>query len=126
MSVARISLALFFLLSGANHFLSPSFYLAVMPPYLPWHVQLVAISGVAEIAGGVGVLLPQTRKLAAWGLIALLVVVLPANIQAISTGMMIAGRAVPHWMLWMRVPLQAVLIIWVYLSCLHRNQEGIR
>ena len=125
-SVARISLALFFVVSGVNHFLSPNFYLAIMPPYLPWHVQLVAISGVAEIAGGVGVLFPQTRKLAACGLIALLVAVFPANIQAISTGITIAGRAVPHCILWMRVPFQVVFMIWVYLTCLYRPPAGIR
>jgi uncharacterized membrane protein len=115
---SRNLLALFFIVSGANHFLSPNFYLAVMPSYLPWHAQLVAISGAAEIAGGLGVFLPQTRRLAGWGLIALLIAVFPANIQAISTGMVVAGHAIPAWMLWLRLPLQVVVLIWVYCTCL--------
>lgn len=106
MKIARILLALFFIISGANHFLSPDFYLAIMLPYFPLHAQLVAISGAAEVAGGLGVLFPPTRKLAAWGLIALLVAIFPANIQAISTGMVIADRAVPNWILWSRLLLQ--------------------
>jgi uncharacterized membrane protein len=121
LSLARTFLALFFVVSGINHFLSPTFYLAILPSYLPWHAQLVAVSGAAEILGGLGVLFPATRKLAAWGLIALLVAVFPANIEAISSGMVIAGHAVPNWMQWARLPLQLVFLIWVYLTCLKRT-----
>jgi uncharacterized membrane protein len=119
-------LVLFFVVSGLNHFLSPHFYLAIVPSYLPWHAPLIAISGVAEILGGLGVLLPATRKFAAWGLIALLVAVFPANIEAISTGMVIAGNVVPKWMLWARLPLQLVFASWVYLTCLKRTSAGAR
>jgi uncharacterized membrane protein len=122
-NLSRILLALFFIASGANHFLSADFYLAVMPAYLPWHAQLVAISGAAEIAGGLGVLLPQTRRLAGWGLIALLIAVFPANIQTISMGMVIAGHVVPAWLLWLRLPLQVVFLIWVYYTCLSQPTE---
>lgn len=118
MNFSRILLALFFIVSGANHFLSPNFYLSAMPPYFPWRAQLVAISGAAEITGALGVLLPQTRRLAGWGLIALLVAVFPANIQAISTGMIIGGHVVPVWILWARLPFQLLFLTWVYHTCL--------
>ena len=89
-----------------------------MPPYLPWHAQFVAISGAAEIVGAFGVLFSQTRRPAGCGLMVLLVAIFPANIRAISTGMVLAGHIVPAWMLWARLPLQAVLLIWVYRACL--------
>lgn len=80
--------------------------------------QLVAISGAAEIIGGIGILWPPTRHFAAFGLIALLLAVFPANVEAIRKGMTVAGHAVPPWMLWARLPLQLLLIAWVYVACL--------
>jgi uncharacterized membrane protein len=88
-----------------------------VPPQLPSPAALVAITGAAEIAGGLGLLWQPTRRLAAAGLIALLLAVFPANIYAAVTGMEISGRAVPQWLLWLRLPLQPVLIGWVYLAC---------
>lgn len=87
-----------------------------MPKSLPWPTALVYISGVAEIAGGAGLLFTRTRKIAALGLIGLLVAVFPANIYAAQHGMEVAGRAVPAWILWLRLPLQGVLIAWVYFA----------
>lgn len=106
-----------FIAAGAIHFISPKSYLAMMPPFLPWPAALVFISGVAEIAGGSGLLWPRTRKLAALGLIALLIAVFPANIYAAVHGMQIGGRSVPLWILWARLPLQPLLIAWVYFGC---------
>ncbi len=88
-----------------------------MPPVLPWPLALVYLSGAAEIAGGLGVLWPQTRKIAALGLIVLLIAVFPANIYAALHGMQIGGRVIPPWLLWARLPLQALLIAWVYFAC---------
>ena len=122
MNFSQCLLALFFVVAGVNHFVSPKIYLSIMPSYFPWPAQLVALSGAVEIAGGIGVLLPQTRKLAGWCLIALLGAVFPANIQAISAGMVIVGHALPNWMLWLRLPLQVVLVIWVYRTCLSRKR----
>jgi uncharacterized membrane protein len=84
-----------------------------MPDYLPAHEELVAISGVAEIAGGLGVLLRPTQRAAGWGLILLLLAVFPANIYAVQHGMKISGKEVPTWLLWARLPLQLVMIWWV-------------
>ena len=117
MNAARLLLALFFILAGLNHFIAPSIYLALVPTYLPWPGLLVALSGSAEIIGGLGVLPAATRVWAGWGLIALLLAVFPANVQAISSGMIIGGHAVPTWLLWARLPFQGLLIAWVYWVC---------
>lgn len=114
---ARIALAVFFVVAGLNHFISPSPYLAIMPPFLPWPLALVYLSGIGEIAGGIAVLVPAMRKLAGVGLIGLLVAVFPANIYAALHGMELGGSAVPPALLWLRLPLQALLIAWVYFAC---------
>lgn len=79
--ILAILLGLFFIAAGINHFAHPVFYVRMVPPYLPVHALLVQISGVCEILGGVGLLLPATRRIAAFGLIALLIAVFPANVQ---------------------------------------------
>ncbi len=109
-------LALFFAVAGANHFIAPEPYLAIMPPSLPWPKALVYITGAAEMAGAAGILFRTTRKLAAFGLITLLLVVFPANIYAAMHGMQIDDYTVPAWLRWARLPLQAVLVIWVYIA----------
>ena len=117
-AVALWVLAAFFVVAGLNHFLNPGPYLAMMPPYLPWHEGLIIVSGIAEIAGGLGILIPKMRRLAGWGLIALLVAVFPANVQVALHGW--PGAQIPQWTLWARLPLQGVLIAWVYWVCRDR------
>lgn len=107
-------LAAFFIVGGVMHFVLPATYAGVMPPWLPYHAALVAISGVAEIAGGVGVLLPPLRRAAGWGLILLSIAVFPANVQMLLD-VQAAGR--PGWqiaLLVIRLPLQAALIWWIW------------
>ncbi len=116
--VARAALALFFFVAGANHFRAPEFYLPIMPPYLPWPMALIDASGAAEMAGAIGILVPPWRRAAAWGLIALLVAVLPANLEGAWNGMSFGGHAVPAWMLWARLPFQFVFIAWIHWTCL--------
>jgi uncharacterized membrane protein len=120
-SLSRLALALFFIVAGIAHFIAPAPYLAIMPPYIPWPAEIVALSGIAEILGGLGILFRSTRRAAGWWLIALLVAVFPANIYAISTGMVIGGHDLPGWMLWARLPLQLLLLIWVWRVCLGRT-----
>ncbi|MFN2475972.1 MAG: DoxX family membrane protein [Chthoniobacterales bacterium] len=114
---SRAVLAGFFVLAGVMHFVSPRPYVAIVPPSLPSPVALVYISGAAEIAGGIGTLFRPTRRLAAIGLITLLIAVFPANIYAAVHGMQFRGEAVPGWLLWARLPLQALLVAWVYIAC---------
>jgi len=113
---SRLLLSAFFIVAGICHFVFPAAYLAIVPPFLPWPEGLVWISGIAEIAGGIGVLLESTRRVAGYGLIALLVAVFPANVYAVFAGTTIDGWAVPTWLLWLRLPFQAALIVWVWRS----------
>jgi uncharacterized membrane protein len=109
-SILKIFFGLFFVGAGVNHFLATNFYLRMMPAYVPWHIELVRISGVAEIALGILMLIPKTSVLAAWGLIALLIAVFPANLQ-----MALHPDTFPEFTatsLWIRLPLQGVLIAW--------------
>ena len=76
------------------------------------HLEVVYISGVIEILLGLLLLLPETRKLAAWGLILLLLAVFPANIYHLSSGG--AGMGFPVWSLVIRLPVQFLLIYWAY------------
>ena len=87
-------------------------YEKIIPPQLGHAPELVAISGIAEIAGGLGLINPRTRRAAGWGLIALLVAVWPANIYMAIEADRFAAAA-PAWILWARVPLQVAMIWWV-------------
>jgi len=102
----------FFVLAGINHFLNPAMYMAIMPSYLPWHRGLVYLSGIFEIIFGALLFFRRTTKLAAWGLIALLVAVFPANIQMALHPELYAQFSPAA--LWFRLPLQFVLIAFVY------------
>ncbi len=111
----RVLLGAFFVLGGINHFRDADFYLPMMPPYLPYHLELIYLSGVAEIALGVAVLIPQTRRLAAWGLILLLIAIFPANIHVAVYDVPIGGatEGAGVWN-WVRLPFQLVLIAWAW------------
>lgn len=101
-----------FLAAGALHFLRPRMYEAIMPRYLPAHRELVYASGVAELAGGVGVLHPKTRRAAGWWLIATLVGVFPANVEMAVNAERFAQFPKP--LLYARLPLQGALIALVW------------
>ena len=101
-----------FALAGANHFVHTDFYLGIMPPYLPWHTALVYASGAAEILLGVMLLFRRVERLAAWGMIALIVAVTPANLH-----MAVHAELYPRYSpaaLWVRLALQIILIAWAY------------
>lgn len=119
---ARYFLAVFFVLAGLNHFLNPRPYLAMMPSWLPFPNFLNYLSGAAEVAGGVGVLLSRWQRAAGWGLIILLVAIFPANIHIALNGW--EGVQVERWLLWARLPLQFVLVAWVYYACLGRSKTA--
>ena len=123
MVILRWLLGLLFIAAGANHFRDPDFYLPMMPPYLPWHTQLIAISGVAEILGGLGLLVPQTRHWAGYGLIALLIAVFPANLHMALNHISPGGTHVEPWVLWARLPFQPLFIAWVWLVAL-KSKKG--
>jgi uncharacterized membrane protein len=112
-------IAILFIGAGILHFVRPARYAGIVPYMLPHPLLLVYVSGLAELAGGIGVLFPQTRIVAGRGLILLLIVVFPANVQ-----MLVSARAAgaPHWfeaILWVRLPVQGLLIAWVWRATLH-------
>lgn len=108
---ARGVLAIFMGCMGLAHLVAPAPFVRAMPPYLPWHLGLVYLSGLFEIAGGVGLLVPRVRAAAAWGLIALFIAVFPANVH-----MALHADEAPlaAWVLWARLPFQLVFIAWAY------------
>jgi uncharacterized membrane protein len=97
-----------FLATGSLHLLKPRIYEAIMPDYLPAHRELVLASGVAEMAGGAGLLADRTVRPAGWWLIATLVAVFPANLHMALHPE--RYRSIPRWALWLRLPLQLVII----------------
>ena len=110
---SRLALGVAFIGAGVNHFAMPSAYERIVPPSMKGRAsELVAVSGVAEIAGGVGVLLPFTRRVSGLGLIALLAAVFPANLY-------MARRPdhfhrIPRWALYVRLPLQPLMMWWAW------------
>ena len=106
-----------YVVAGVLHFVAPELYVQIIPPMLPAPLALVYLSGVAEIAVGIGVLIPRTRRYAAWATIALLIAIFPANVY-MATSMIVVdgiGGSDPSPLIrWGRLPLQGVLILWAY------------
>ena len=116
-TVATVLLGALFIAAGANHFVHPALYRHIVPPSFPSPALLVVISGVAEIAGGIGVLIARTRKAAGIGLVLLLLAVFPANVYMAQHPELYRDMA-SATALYIRLPLQAVLIAWVWWVCL--------
>jgi uncharacterized membrane protein len=114
---------MFFVVAGANHFRTPDVYLGMMPPWLPRPLTLVYVSGMAEILGGIGALIPFARQSSGWGLIALLIAVFPANLHVALQGHMPGSDFSPA-VLWARLPFQLILIAWLWWSTIapQRNE----
>lgn len=110
---SRLLLCMAFVGAGVNHFVMPRTYERIVPPSMKGRAQsLVAVSGVAEVAGGLGVLLPWTRRSAGLGLIALLAAVFPANLYMARTPEQF--RKIPRWALYARLPLQPLMMWWAW------------
>jgi len=114
--MSRAVLGITFLVTGALHFLRPRIYEAMMPRYLPAHREMVDASGMAELAGGAGVL--AGRRLAGWWLIATLIAIFPANVEMAVHAERF--RRVPEPLLWARLPVQGLLIAWAYRAAIRR------
>ena len=111
-SITLYFLAAFLIYAGIGHFRNAKFFLKIVPPWLPNPQFIVDASGVIEIICGLGLLFPQTRPWAAWATIALLIAIFPANIYMLTSGKF---KRIPQWFLWLRLPLQGVLIWWAWL-----------
>jgi uncharacterized membrane protein len=105
-------LGAFFVIAGTLHFLRPRPYVAIVPDALPRKREIVYVSGVAEIVGGAAVLAAPTRRGAGWWLIATLIAIFPANVNmAVNADRF---RAIPRSLLWARLPVQGLLMAWVW------------
>ena len=110
--ISLLVMSVLYVIAGINHFISPLFYKQIMPPYIPWHMPLIYVTGILEIILGILLIPIFTRRIAAWGIIILLILVFPANIN-----MMINYWQEENPDLWitiLRLPLQFVLIWWAY------------
>ena len=108
----RVLLIAFYFFAGSYHFINPEFYISIMPPAFPLHAEAVYISGFFEVAGGIGVLIPRLRKIAGWGLLALLVAVYPANIYMALTPE--AFPEAPLSLLYLLLLFQFIFFYWAY------------
>ena len=112
--------ALLFLAAGVLHFVMPVFFDRIVPPWVPNARMATYVSGVFEIVGAIGLLIPATRVAAAWGLIALLVAVLPANIHMLNQARAAGESAGFIIGLWVRLPVQPLLMWWVWRVAIRR------
>lgn len=115
-SAVRVLVALAMVAIGIAHFANPEPFVRIVPAFLPAPRALVLLSGGFEVLGGLGLLVPRVRVLAAWGLVALYVAVFPANVNMAVHQIQVSDPPLPGWAPWARLPLQAVLIgvaIWL-------------
>ncbi len=110
-TVGKWTFAALFIAAGIGHFVAPDMYVRIMPPYLPFHRPLVFLSGAIEVILGVLLLIPRYSRFAAWGLIALLVAIFPANIYLYQHQEILRASPIVHLI---RLPLQGVLILWAF------------
>jgi uncharacterized membrane protein len=110
--IALYIMILFYAGAGINHFVHPDFYLKIMPPWIPWHEELVFISGICEVLFALLLVFPVTRRLGAYCIIALLIAVFPANIQMLLDHYRDNNPMI--WLAIIRLPIQLVLIWWAY------------
>ena len=100
-------------MTGALHVLKPDLFVKIVPPVLPWPMGLVYLSGFFELAGAVGLLIPRFQRAAGYGLVALLIAVLPANIYMAAAPVTFGGFFDHPLYHWIRIPFQGVLMAWV-------------
>ena len=110
-TISKYLLVIFMVIAGTMHFVNPAFFLKIMPPYLPLHKELVLLSGVAEVLLGILLLVPKTSRMAAWGIVALLIAVFPANLYVYQHQDILPASPVVHVL---RLPLQGLFILWAY------------
>lgn len=106
-------LGILFLLAGINHFRKPKIYEKIIPPFFPVHSTLVILSGVAEMVLGFMIMNKNTQTVAAWGIIALLILFLPIHFFMLKNEK--ASLKLPKWILILRIPLQFLLVAWAFL-----------
>ncbi|MEP6781241.1 MAG: hypothetical protein ABJC26_15195 [Gemmatimonadaceae bacterium] len=117
-------LSAIFLVIGVTHFVAPHSFERIVPAWVPDARMAVIFSGVAEVAGGIGLLIPATRRLAGWCLIALLIAVFPANIHMLQLARNAHESALNIAILWIRLPFQPLLIWWLWKAAVRNRGEN--
>jgi uncharacterized membrane protein len=112
----RLALAIALIAVGTDHWANPGRYLAMMPPWVPLHYEMVLFTGAAEIAGAIGMLLRKTRSLAGLALALYFVAVFPANIHNALNGLAVDGLPQAAWYYWVRLPFQPLAVWWALFS----------
>ena len=113
-AAALVIAAASYIIVGIAHFTHVDFFISIMPPWLPWHIELVWLSGLFEILGGVGLLIPRFRRMSSWGLIMLLIAVYPANLHMALNPEPFIAAGMPLWGLYLRLPFQFIFIAWAW------------
>ena len=111
---ALIATGLTFIFAGVSHFFIPDTFIKLMPPFVPFPLAMVYVSGIFEILGGIGLIVSKTRRAASYGLILLLLAVYPANIYVAMENIQLGGFMSNSFYQWFRVVLQIPLIFWVW------------
>jgi uncharacterized membrane protein len=109
----RISIAVMFVFTGVSHFIFTEEMAVMVPPIFPEKTLLIYFTGICEIAGVIGLLIPSLRPLAGWALVIFLLGVLPANIYSAMHSVGMGGHVKGPVYLWFRVPLQIFFISWI-------------
>ena len=129
--VGRLMLAALFLFAAAFHFFRAQWFLPIMPPWVPLPMTAIIVSGIAELAGAIGLVIPSIKiqRAAGWGLLLLLVAVFPANIHMAEAHIQVHGIPTKNWMSWARLPFQPIIMFAVSWAAgiwpRPRDQEGI-
>ena len=112
--ISFILLIIGYIAAGVNHFRIPQFYISIIPDYLPYHQILNTLAGIFEIAFGLMLIFAKTRRIAAWGIVLLLIAFLPVHINMLGGHIMVNSKPVlPVWA-WVRLFFQPVLIVWAW------------
>ena len=109
--ISKYVRAILMIVAGTMHFVNPAFFLKIKPPYLPLHNELVLLSGVCELLLGILLLVPACSRWAAWGIVALLIAVFPANLHVFQHQELLQAPPLVHLL---RLPLQGIFILWAY------------
>ena len=110
----RVLMAVLMVLAGLSHFFAEGVYIKIYPPLLPYAATMVYFTGVAEVLGGIGLLIPRVSQAAAWGLVILFIAVYPANINMAINNIHIDNIPDGNWFQVIRLPFQFVLIAWAW------------
>lgn len=113
----------FFLVAGAMHFVIPEFYLAMMPPFIPFQSFLIVLTGIAEMAGAIGIQIPKYRRLAGMLMIMMLVAIFPANIYVAWAQPVLPNVDYTPDSMWWRLLLQPVFIAWIWHTSLIKDHN---